>query len=215
MVYWCIGLRAKSPSIIEHLAFLSVKYHVFLADLFGALVSARKTGESNCNDLMVEYRGSFNGQAVFLITKSGKVIVQFRVEEDFLSIKNVPFDSWMNTDKVRNQIAKETLLSGSFSISDLRHGMKKVCLEAKILEISKPVTVHTQYGNNVSLTNAWVEDVTGKVKLCLWGDQVNSVRVGDTIHIKNASVFVYKGERQLRLGKTGTLNVLPTLMPKN
>jgi ssDNA-binding replication factor A large subunit len=74
--------------------------------------------------------------------------------------------------------------------------------------VSKPVMVHTQYGNNVLLTNAWVADETGKVKLCLWGDRVDSAVVGDTIQIKNASVFTYKGERQLRLGKTGSLNVL-------
>jgi ssDNA-binding replication factor A large subunit len=31
---------------------------------------------------------------------------------------------------------------------------------------------------------------------------------GDTIQVRNASVSTYKGERQLRLGKNGTLSVL-------
>ena len=203
-------LRVKTPNIIEHLAFLSVKYQVFLADLFGALVSARKNGESKCDGLLIEYRGTFNREAVFLITKASKVVVQFRVEEDFLSRKNIAFESWMDTDKVRHQIAKQNLSTNAVKVEDLRHGMKKVDIDVQMVEMLKPVLVHTRYGNSVLLANTWVSDETGKIKLCLWGDQVNSVRVGDTLQLKNASVFAYKGERQLRLGKTGLLNVLPS-----
>ncbi len=203
-------LRVKSPNIIEHLAFLSVKYQVFLADLFGALVAARKNGESAVEGLVIEYRGTFNREAVFLITKDTKVVVQFRVEEDFLSRKNIAFESWMDTDKVRHQIAKQNLSTSSIHVQDLRHGMKKVNIEVQMVEMLKPVLVHTRYGNSVLLANTWVADETGRVKLCLWGDQVNSVQVGDTLELKNASVFAYKGERQLRLGKTGLLTVLPS-----
>jgi ssDNA-binding replication factor A large subunit len=32
--------------------------------------------------------------------------------------------------------------------------------------------------------------------------------VGDTVQIKNASVSTFKGERQLRLGKNGTVSIL-------
>jgi ssDNA-binding replication factor A large subunit len=175
------------------------------------LVSARKNGESKCDHLLVEYRGTFNHQAVFLITKASKVVVQFRVDEDFLSRKNIAFERWMDTDKVRNQIAKQNLsTNNSIRVQDLRHGMKKVDIEVQMVEMLKPVLVHTRYGNSVLLANTWVADETGKVKLCLWGDQVNSVSVGDTLQLKNASVLAYKGELQLRLGKTGLLNVLPS-----
>jgi hypothetical protein len=210
-----VALRDKSPNIIEHLAFLSVKYRVFLADLFGSLVSARETGESSCGKLMVEYRGTFSGQAVFLITKASKVVVQFRVEEDFLSRKNIAFERWMDTDKVRNQIAKQNQSTASVRVEDLRHGMKKVDIEVQMVEMLKPVLVHTRYGNSVLLANTWVADESGKVKLCLWGDQVNSVRVGDTLQLKNASVLAYRGELQLRLGKSGELNVMPTVSQKS
>jgi ssDNA-binding replication factor A large subunit len=36
---------------------------------------------------------------------------------------------------------------------------------------------------------------------------VKAVAVGDKIHVNNASVSVFKGEKQLRLGKTGSLTV--------
>lgn len=86
--------------------------------------------------------------------------------------------------------------------------MKKISIEAEVLETLKPQLVHTQYGNSATVTNAWIGDETGKVKLCLWNEQANFVNVGDTIQIKNASVSTFKGERQLRLGKSGTVSVL-------
>jgi ssDNA-binding replication factor A large subunit len=58
------------------------------------------------------------------------------------------------------------------------------------------------------VTNAWIADETGKIKLCLWNEQADFVTVGDTVQIKNASVSTFKGERQLRLGKTGIVSVL-------
>jgi replication factor A1 len=207
-------LRQKKSSIIEHLAFLSVKHSVYLAELFQSLVSARETGESACMDLKIRYRGSVNNEAIFLITKDNQVIVQFRAAEDFLMRKNIPFENWMDTDKVRLQMSKQNPASRTTLIQNLRHGMKKISIEAEVLETQKPQTVHTQYGNTVTLVNALIADETGKVKLCLWNEQANLVNVGETIQIKNASVATFKGERQLRLGKTGTITVLQSLLTK-
>jgi hypothetical protein len=199
-------LKDKKPTIIEHLAFLSVKYTVYLAELFSGLVLARETGKSECQQLTITYRGTFKKEAVFLITKGEKVVVQFRVEESFLNRKDFTFESWLNTDRIRRQIAKQVPESNIRLISDLRHGMKKVNVKGQVSQASEPLLIHTRYGNNIMLTNVWVEDDTGKIKLCLWGEQANSAIVGETIQIKNASVFTYKGERQLRVGKTGTIS---------
>ncbi len=185
-----------------------MKHNVYLAELFQSLVSARETGESACMDLTITYRGSINNEAIFLITKSNKVLVQFRAAEEFLLRKDIPFESWMDTDKIRLQMSKQNPTSRSTLVQNLRHGMKKINIEAEVLETQKPQLVHTQYGNTVTLTNAMIADETGKVKLCLWNEQANSVNVGDTIQIKNASVATFKGERQLRLGKTGTITIL-------
>jgi replication factor A1 len=64
------------------------------------------------------------------------------------------------------------------------------------------------------VTNAWIADETGKIKLCLWNEQANSIATGDTIQIKNASVSTFKGERQLGLGKKGTISVLQSQAAK-
>jgi hypothetical protein len=201
-------LNHKEPKIIEHLAFLSVKYNVYLSELYRALDSARRNEESICGDLTVEYRGIINDQAVFLITKANIVVVQFRVAEEFLYRKNISFESWLDTDKIRKQVAKQNLALDLTLIQNLRHGMKKVNLKAEVLETQKPQLIHTQYGNSVMLTNTWIADETGKVKLCLWGEQAIFPVVGDIVQIKHASVRTFKGERHLSLGKIGTLGIL-------
>ena len=196
---------------MEYLAFLSVKQGIYLSELYQALVGAREKGKSECQNLMVEYRCSVKDEAVFLITKDAKVVVQFRVAEEFLQRKDICFENWMNSDKIRKQINRQhTSPKMSTLVQDLRHGMKKVNLEAKVLETPTPSTVQTRYGNSAKVTNAWIADETGKIKLCLWNEQVDFVAVGDTVQIKNASVSTFKGERQLRLGKTGTVSVLQT-----
>ena len=160
-------------------------------------------------DLTIQYRGSIDNEAIFLIKKHNKVIVQFRVDEEVLLTKDNHFETWMNTDKIRKQLTKQNCGPNiSTMVQDLRHGMKKVNVEAEVLETPKPSVVYTRYGNTAMVTNAWIADETGKVKLCLWNEQASYINIGDTIQIKNASVTAFKGERQLCLGKNGTISVL-------
>jgi len=203
-------MRSKKPSINEHLASLSVQYDVYPAELFQALVGARKSGKAkaSCQQLSVEYRGSVDDEAIFLIKQNEAALVQFRVCEDTLLREDFAFDDWMDNSKIRKQIAKLNPQGPvSAFICDLRHGMKKVNLEGKVLKIDEPRMVYTQFGNSALLANATIEDETGKIKLCLWDKQVNSIAVGDKVQVANATVATFKGEKQLRLGKTGTVTV--------
>jgi hypothetical protein len=208
-------LRHTKPIIIEHLAYISVKHHVYLSELYQALVSARESGESTCKTLTIKYRGVRNNQVIFLITKGIVVIAQFRVAEEFLLRKDISFESWLDTDKIRRQINKQNLRLDSTLIQNLRYGMKKVNLTAEVLETEKPHLIHTQYGNSVMLTEVWIGDETGKVKLCLWGEQATFPVVGDIVQIKHASVRTFREERLLTLGKLGSLSILRTLIVDN
>src|SRR3990170_5365494 len=202
-------LNQKSQTIIEYLAFLSAKHRISLSELFQTIVSAREQVTATYENLIVEYRGSLGKEAIFLITKDEKVVVQFRAAEELLQRKDIRFENWMDTDRIRRQISKQNPVpTHPTLVQDLRHGMKKVNVEAKVLETLEPQLVHTQYGNSATVTNAWIADETGKIKLCLWNEQASAVNVGDIIQIKNALVATFKGERQLRLGKTGTVSVL-------
>jgi hypothetical protein len=196
--------RKKSAG--EYLACLSAKYDVDPDALFCALLSAGENRESRCDNLSIECRGKTKGKIIFLITEDSEVIAQFPVSEKFLSQQGNPIRDFMETDRVRRYIAKKNRSAASRSIRDLRAGMNHVSLKAKVLEVTQPKHVVTRYGNLASLAKALIADETGKIKLCLWNEQIDSVAAGDTVQIENARTSRFRGERQLSLGKKGTVN---------
>ena len=202
------NLRQKKSSLGERIALISVKHNIYPSEVFQALISARENEKAACGSLTVEYRGKIKDEIVFLIKKENSAVAQFRVDEQFLSRKDNPFESWMSTDKICKKIAKQNVESVFTSINDLRACMKRVNVKAEVLEIPKPMQVHTQFGNTVRVVNALVGDETGKIKLCLWEGQINAVTVGDSIEIRNSHICVFRGEKQLRLGKKGIISTL-------
>jgi hypothetical protein len=205
-------MNQKKPSAITHqLAFFSVKHDIFLAELFQALVSAREKGKTTCQDLTITYRESTE-DAFFMITKGSAIVCQFKIPEALLQRTDLNFEKWMNTSKVRNQMKRQNTAQLTKQVQDLRHGMKNVNLEAEVIQ-TIPSKVYTQYGKTALLTDALISDATGQVHLCLWNEQRTWVSEGDRIQIKNASVLMYKGERQVRLGKGSMITVLSSLPP--
>ncbi len=196
--------RKKSAG--EYLACLSAKYEVDPDALFYALLSAGENQEAKCGNLSIECRGKTKGKIIFLITEDSGVVAQFSVSEKFLSQQGNPIRNFMETKRVRKHIAKKNRSAASPSIRDLRAGMNNVSLKAKVLEVTQPKHVVTRYGNLATLAKALIADKTGKIKLCLWNEQIDSVAAGDTVQIENARTSTFRGERQLSLGKKGTLN---------
>ena len=204
-----LHLRQKKSTIGEHLALVSVRYNVYPAEVVQALIDAKKNGKSTCGELSVDYRGKVREEMIFLIKKDDSVVAQFRVDEDFLFRSNdTVFENYMSTDKIRKKIAKQNTDTIFNTVSELRSGMRHINLKAKVQEIPKPAQVHTQFGNTAMVVNALIGDETGTIKLCLWEGQINTISLGETIEIQNAQVCLFRGEKQIRLGKNGTLNVL-------
>ena len=191
----------------EYLALLTVKYDVDPDKFFNALISAGKNRKSKCDSLSIECRKKHNNKIIFLITQGSKVVAQFKIPEDFLSKRNNPIKEFKHNAYLSD---KYSIGKGSQSrplqIKDLRIGMKKVNLKAKVVEISKPKFVVTRFGNHASVANVMVTDGTGKIKLCLWNDQIRCISAGDTIKIKNARAITFKGQRQLNIGRKGLLS---------
>lgn len=207
-------MKSKKPTLEDQLAFISAQHSVYPAELFQSLVQAKRDGKAEAENLAVDYRGSVNNQAIFLIRKGGNVVAQFRVPEETLLKKDVSFDNWMDTRRVRKEIAKQSPHATHAKIEDLRAGMKKINVIAEVLETQEPSKVHTQFRDSALVSNARIGDQTGKILLCLWDQQVNAVAKGDCIEIKNAHVAMFKGEKQLRLGKNGTIKKLENAIPK-
>ncbi len=191
----------------EYLALLTVKYDVDADKFFDALVSAGKKRKTKCGSLSIECRIKQNRNVIFLITQQSKVVAQFKIPAEFLSKQKNPIkEAKKNYLYNRHQTEKNVELR-LLQIKDLRVGMKKVNLKAKVIEVSKTKYVVTKFGNHASVANATVSDATGKIKLCLWNDQIGSVVAGDTIQIENARISSFRSEPQMRIGRNGVLRV--------
>ncbi len=93
-------------------------------------------------------------------------------------------------------------------ISEVQPGMTSVEIKGKIVDIGAIRDVKTKFGSTVSVANVTLEDDSGKIKLTLWGDQIDKVKVGDEVEIKKGYVREWQGEKQVSVGKFGELKVL-------
>jgi replication factor A1 len=92
-------------------------------------------------------------------------------------------------------------------IKDLQDGMKRVSVEAKVVEKGDAREVRSRFKDETyRIVDAVVADETGSVKLTLWNEQIDQVNVGDNIKIENGYVTSFKGEIQLNVGKFGKLS---------
>jgi replication factor A1 len=86
--------------------------------------------------------------------------------------------------------------------------MKRVSVEAKVLEKSETREVLSRFKDTThKVATAIITDETGKIKLTLWNDQINQVKINDTVKVENGYVTSFRGEIQLNVGKYGTLTV--------
>jgi replication factor A1 len=93
-------------------------------------------------------------------------------------------------------------------IKDLKDGMKRVEVEAKVVEKTSPREVISRYKDQVyRVANAVISDGTGNIKLTLWNDQIEQVNVNDNVKVENGYVTSFRGEIQLNVGRYGKLSV--------
>jgi len=94
------------------------------------------------------------------------------------------------------------------NINELRDGTKRVNVEARVVTKENPREVQSRYKDETyRVASAVVEDDSGNIKLTLWNEQIDQVRVGDKIKIENGYVTSFKGEIQLNVGKFGKLTI--------
>ncbi len=94
-------------------------------------------------------------------------------------------------------------------IVELKPGMRRVDITAKLSEITEPREVTTRRGEQSRVATAVVSDDSGTVKLNLWNEQIDQVKVNDTVTIENGYVDSFRGETQLNVGRYGKLTVQP------
>jgi hypothetical protein len=191
---------------LKYLAVISMNYGIDSNDFFNSLVEAWGSQESACESLSIKCRKKTRDNAVFLITKGFKVVAQFPMPKHILKGTN-PLKIFAPTRTSRRKIPDRVKIEYS-PIRDLKFGMNRINLKARVIEIPKPKSIYTRFGNFAMVTNAKVTDETGIIQLPLWNQQIDTVAVGDTIQVENARVVSFRGERQLRIGRGGQLSVI-------
>jgi replication factor A1 len=196
----------KNLKILEYLAKIAVKNKIDSSKLLNCIMDAWKKGEANCKELNILCRKKKKDSAIFLFTKDGKVVAQFTILAAVLQEDR-------QIERYIKAISAKKAASNNFEvlnpkIRDLKTGMKKVNLKAKVIEVPKAKMVHTRYGTTAYVSHALIEDETGSVRLSLWNQQINRVNKGDVIGIKNGKVISFSGQRQLSLGRSGSLSII-------
>ncbi len=205
--------RTRDIRILEYLVELATKHGITTCEFFNAIVSAWENGKAKCRGLNVQCRIKKKGRAIFLITKGYTVVAQFPIHENILK----ETDPLKGFDYVRERVRRVSEMKerkrldlSHLSIKDLKAGMKKIHLKARVTEISKPKLVLTRSNDYAVFANATLSDETSTIKLTLWNGRVNMVSINDMVQIENAKVIMFRGEKQLRTGRYGRLKVLET-----
>lgn len=199
------------PRALEYLVRLSTKHHIDPAEFFNAFVHAWKNGKALCRGLAIQYRTKKNDRCVFLVTKSHNVVAQFPIQEGVFREPN-PLDKFDFLRESGNRISmmKDTKApsTGSVHIKDLKAGMKAVSLRARVIEISRPKLVLTRLNEYALFASATLSDKKSTIKVPLWNQRIHSVSVNDKVQVDNARVIMFRGEKQLRIGRNSKLRVV-------
>jgi len=198
------GSASKRQKILKYLAIIAVKHNVDAYELLNCIGEAWSQEESKCEQVTVRCRERTEDSAIFLFTTRHEVLAQFPIPTEILQGKD-ELEDYMGAVSAKALLAKKV---ANPKIRDLKAGMKKASLKARVLEIPEPNRVYTRHGTEAYVTNALIGDETGTIRMNLWNRQINMVSQGDLIKIENGTVAGFRGERQLRIGKHGKITVV-------
>jgi replication factor A1 len=94
-------------------------------------------------------------------------------------------------------------------IADLRDGLRRIDIEAQVVEVSEPREVSSKFtGETYKVAEATIRDDSGTIKLVLWNEQIGQVKADDMVKIENGYIKSFRGEIQLNVGRYGRLTVI-------
>ena len=92
-------------------------------------------------------------------------------------------------------------------VKDVKSNQGNIDLVLEVVEKEEPRTFD-KFGKKGKVCNAKVKDGSGVIKLTLWNEDVDKVKVGDKIHLQNCWCSEYREEKQLSTGKFGKIEVV-------
>ena len=187
----------REDRILEYLAMMAVKYMVDPDEFFICIVKAWNKGESVCSQVKVRCRKRMKDSAIFIFTADREVLAQFPISTRILNGEN-ELKNYVDNVYVK---APRVAEAANLKIKDLKAGMKRVSLKARVLEVPERNMVYTRFGVEAYVSNVLIGDETDRIRIALWNQQIDEVSEGDLIMIENCRVASFRGERQLRIGK--------------
>lgn len=199
-----LGFKSKSnKNVLKSIARIATKYKLDPGLLLDAFNRAWNDEEIQYEALNIKCRKVDRDLVTFLVTLNEEVIWQFPIDKNMLkkselfkySIPDIPIPLHRKYEP------------GEKNIEELRAKMKGISVNARVVEVPPKRLVNTRYGFESFVSNVLLADKTGTIRLGLWNDQIDEVTVGDTVNIENASVSIFQGRLQLRIGRKGTMDV--------
>jgi len=96
-------------------------------------------------------------------------------------------------------------------VGELNPSSRAVNVLAKLVSKSEIRNVAAgRDGEPHKVSDAMVGDETGCIYLTLWDDNIEKVKDGDTILIKNGYINLFRGNMRLNVGRYGTLEISET-----
>lgn len=80
--------------------------------------------------------------------------------------------------------------------------------EGEIVEMSEPRNVNLRTGGEARVADCMLKDDSGQIKLSLWDDQIDLVKVGSKVRVTNGYTNSFRSELRLNVGRYGKLEVL-------
>jgi len=200
------GRSSGKSKEVKSIVLISAKYDLDPKLLIDALAEAYRNKIQHYGSLKISCREVKQDLVTFLLTKEDKVISQFPVKLELLRnpdslknrVQNIPISSHIKMEPFQKQK----------KIGELRFRMKRINVDAKIIEIPPKRLVTSEFGYQFYVSNVRIADETGTIRLSLWNGQIEKVHIGDEVEIENCYVSSFAGEPQLRIGRNGIISVI-------
>jgi replication factor A1 len=93
-------------------------------------------------------------------------------------------------------------------VSELSPSSRAVNVLAKVVSKTEVRNITAgRDGEPHKVSDALVGDETGCVYLTLWDDNIEKVKEGDTVSVKNGYINLFRGNMRLNVGRYGTLEI--------
>ncbi|MBU0757102.1 MAG: hypothetical protein KKF44_03475 [Nanoarchaeota archaeon] len=93
------------------------------------------------------------------------------------------------------------------NISELSVGARDFEVTGVITDMSG-VREFEKFGKQGRVCNATIKDDSGEVQLTLWNEEIDKLKEGDKVKIKNGYVKEWNSTLQLSVGKFGSMEIL-------